>query len=377
MLTVDRAACTLYELYRAFYVPAAAARTGTPTPASPGTCDSAALRPDGWTSADAAGLPIFPGLVRYDEVAAGQLEHAIRVTFESTRDAWVHPAAHCAGDTASAGAPPMGLRLRLKAGYGLGRFSGPRATIALAMKRYGLIVADNGSNWFFSGSSDRRWDDENLNQLKRIPGSAFEVVKSAARRPPLLKQNSNNPAGPADRSPSSRGRGRGISLAPLRCTRSRRGTRWPAALALAALALSPAPQRRAESTQLRDQGPLGMLGQHRARRDRLGRRRRRRRPDRRSLAMLDAPANGSPGAEAQRPDPGPQPETEVPDYSNIKDPSELPPASAGSNGTNSTRQLPTASSSPAPAPPPTRESTSILLTGIALPRPMPPRRSRA
>ena len=142
--------------------------------------DSTALRPDGWTSADAAGLPIFPGLVRYDEVAAGRLEHAIRVTFESTRDAWVHPASHCAGDTASSGAPPMGLRLRLKAGYGLGGFSGHARTIAEAMKRYGLIVADNGSNWFFSGSSDRRWDDENLNQLKRIPGSAFEVVKSAA-----------------------------------------------------------------------------------------------------------------------------------------------------------------------------------------------------
>ena len=141
---------------------------------------SAALRPAGWTSADAAGLPIFPGLVRYEEVAAGRLEHAIRVTFESTRDAYVLPATHCAGDTARAAAPPMGLRLRLKAGYGLGRVSGHARTIAEAMKRYGLIVADNGSNWYFSGSSDRRWDDDNLNQLKRIPGSAFEVLKSVA-----------------------------------------------------------------------------------------------------------------------------------------------------------------------------------------------------
>ena len=129
---------------------------------------------------DAAGLPIFAGLVRREELAGGSLEHAIRVTFESTRDAWVHPASHCAGDTTSPSAPPMGLRLRLKAGYGLGRLSGHARTIAAAMKRYGLIVADNGSNWFFSGSSDRRWDDENLNQLKRIPGSAFEVAKSAA-----------------------------------------------------------------------------------------------------------------------------------------------------------------------------------------------------
>jgi hypothetical protein len=179
VLSVDRSTCTLYELYRAFYVP-------RPRPhwnADSGVAwdlGSTALRPAGWTSADAAGLPIFPGLVRYDEVAAGELDHAIRVTFESTRDAWVRPATHCAGDTSRPSAPPMGLRLRLEAGYGLGNFSGHARTIAEAMKRYGLIVADNGSNWFFSGSSDRRWDDENLNQLKRIPGSAFEVVKSAA-----------------------------------------------------------------------------------------------------------------------------------------------------------------------------------------------------
>jgi hypothetical protein len=179
VLAVDRSSCTLYELYRAFYV----ARPRPHWNADSGTrwdLHSTALRPEGWTSADAAGLPIFPGLVRYDEVAAGHLEHAIRVTFESTRNAWIHPASHCAGDTASPSAPPMGLRLRLKAGYGLGRFSGRARTIAEAMVRYGLIVADNGSNWFFSGSSDRRWDDENLNQLKRIPGSAFEVVKSSA-----------------------------------------------------------------------------------------------------------------------------------------------------------------------------------------------------
>ncbi len=179
VLAVDRSTCTLYELYRAFYVAKPRPRWNADSGVA-WDLDSIALRPDGWTSADAAGLPIFPGLVRYDEVAAGHLDHAIRVTFESTRDAWVRPATHCAGDTASASAPPMGLRLRLKAAYGLGGFSGSARTIAEAMKRYGLIVADNGSNWFFSGSSDRRWDDENLNQLKRIPGGAFEVVKSAA-----------------------------------------------------------------------------------------------------------------------------------------------------------------------------------------------------
>jgi hypothetical protein len=179
VLVVDRSDCKLYELYRAFYV-------AQPRPhwnADSGTAwdlRSAARRPDGWTSADAAGLPIFPGLVRFDEAASGRIEHAIRVTFESTRNAWIHPASHCAGDTSNPNAPPMGLRLRLKAGYGLANFSGPAKAIAIALKRYGLIVADNGSNWFFSGSSDRRWDDDNLNQLKRIPGSAFEVIRSAA-----------------------------------------------------------------------------------------------------------------------------------------------------------------------------------------------------
>ena len=177
VLVVDRAGCVLYELYRAFF------RGGRWNADSGARWDlrSTAGRPDSWTSADAAGLPIFPGLVRYDEVAAGHVEHAIRVTFESTRDAWVHPASHCAGDTSNPSAPAMGTRLRLKAGYGLGGFSGGAKTIADALKRYGMIVADNGSNWYFSGSSDRRWDDENLNQLKRIPGSAFQVVRSAAR----------------------------------------------------------------------------------------------------------------------------------------------------------------------------------------------------
>ena len=178
VLVVDRSSCTLYELYRAFFK-----RSGAHWNADSGArwdLRSTALRPDSWTSADAAGLPIFPGLVRYDEVAAGHLDHAIRVTFDSTRDAWVHPASHCAGDTSNPDAPAMGTRLRLKAGYGLGGFSGGAQVVAEALKRYGMIVADNGSNWFFSGSSDRRWDDENLDQLKRIPGSAFQVVRSVA-----------------------------------------------------------------------------------------------------------------------------------------------------------------------------------------------------
>jgi hypothetical protein len=177
VLVVDRGNCVLYELYRAF-------SKGGHWNADSGAewnLRSNAGRPDSWTSADAAGLPIFPGLVRYDETASGRIEHAIRVTFESTRDAWVHPASHCAGDTSNPNAPAMGTRLRLKAGYGLGGFSGAAKAVAVAFKHYGMIVADNGSNWYFSGSSDRSWDDENLNQLKRIPGSAFQVVRSEAR----------------------------------------------------------------------------------------------------------------------------------------------------------------------------------------------------
>jgi hypothetical protein len=179
VLVVDKSTCKLYELYDAHF-------EGKPQPhwnAGAGVewdLRSAALRPDGWTSADAAGLPIFPGLVRYDEAAAGQVDHAIRVTMESTRNAWIHPASHCAGDTDSGAAPPMGMRLRLKAGYPLGGMGPAARAIAVAMKEYGLIVADNGSNWYISGSSDRRWRDEELDALKGIPGSAFEVVRSAA-----------------------------------------------------------------------------------------------------------------------------------------------------------------------------------------------------
>ncbi len=179
VLTVDSARCKLYELGRAF----ARKRPKPHWNADVGVIwdlRSAALRTEGFTSADAAGLPMFPGLVRYDEAASGHINHAFRVTVDSTQNAWVHPASHCAGDTSNPSAPPMGLRLRLSAGYDISQINGPAHAIAAAMKQYGLIVADNGSNWFFSGTSDRRWPDENLDQLKSIPGSAFQVVQSAA-----------------------------------------------------------------------------------------------------------------------------------------------------------------------------------------------------
>ena len=128
-------------------------------------------RPDCRSSRDSLAL---------GEAKRGEIDHALRVTFESTRDAWINPASHCAGDTSSADAPPMGLRLRMKAGYDTAGFTGQSAAIVAALKRYGLIVADNGSNWFFQGESNRRWSNSNLNQLKEIPGSAFEVVRSEA-----------------------------------------------------------------------------------------------------------------------------------------------------------------------------------------------------
>jgi hypothetical protein len=192
VLAVDRKRCKLYELYRAFAqktrTKRVAPRLARRTLASHWNADggviwdlrSAALRPEGFTSADAAGLPIFPGLARYDEAASSAIHHALRVTVSSTRDAWINPGSHCAGDTSNPSAPPMGLRLRLSGGYDISGFTGPARAIAVALKQYGLIVADNGSNWYISGTSDRRWPDENLDQLKSIPGSAFQVVQSAA-----------------------------------------------------------------------------------------------------------------------------------------------------------------------------------------------------
>jgi hypothetical protein len=179
VLVLQRSSCMLYELYRAFFVSAPHPHWNADSGVG-WNLRSSARRPDAWTSADAAGLPIYPGLVRYEEASSGQIDHAIRVTFDSTRKAWIHPASHCAGDTSSPDAPPMGLRLRLKRDYPLAGMTGTAIAIADALKRFGLIVADNGSNWYFSGTSDRRWNNENLDQLKRIPGSAFQVIRSAA-----------------------------------------------------------------------------------------------------------------------------------------------------------------------------------------------------
>ncbi|MBZ0275115.1 MAG: hypothetical protein K8I60_03155 [Anaerolineae bacterium] len=172
VLVVDSGNCMLYELYHAEY-------NGDGWDAGSGAVfdlSSNDLRPAGWTSADAAGLPIFPGLARYDEVEAGAIHHALRFTVQESQMAYILPATHWASDSDDPDLPPMGLRLRLKADYDLSGYTGQARVILEALKTHGMIVADNGTSWFITGASDPRWDDDDLNQLKTVPGSAFEVV---------------------------------------------------------------------------------------------------------------------------------------------------------------------------------------------------------
>ena len=179
VIVIDRDNNRLYELYRAF-----------PNPDGSWNADSAALfhldsnivRPGGqpgWTSADAAGLPIFPGLVRYDEAAAGAIRHALRFTASQTRKAWVPPATHAASASTDPNRPPMGMRVRLRGGFQIpAGFSAPTRAILQAMKTYGMILADNGSNWYVSGAPDSRWDNDALNgELGQVKGADFEVVR--------------------------------------------------------------------------------------------------------------------------------------------------------------------------------------------------------
>ena len=179
LLVLASGECKLYELYHAQRV------AGGWQAGSGAIFDLSrnALRPDGWTSADAAGLPILPGLVRYDEVQSGAIRHALRFTVETTFRGYIHPATHFASDDENPNLPPMGLRLRLRADYDISRFTGDARVILEALRIYGLIVADNGSNWFISGATDPRWNDEDLNQLKTVPGSAFEAVYTGETLP--------------------------------------------------------------------------------------------------------------------------------------------------------------------------------------------------
>ena len=179
VLVLDKDACKLYELYAAY----PQATGGGWTAGSGAVYDlfSNRLRPREWTSADAAGLPILPGLARYDEVAAGEITHALRFTAQNTRNAYVWPARHLASDLTGASYPPMGQRFRLKADFNISGFSPQVQVILRALKKYGMILADNGSNWYISGIPDPGWNNDQLvSQLSQVKGSNFEAVDGTA-----------------------------------------------------------------------------------------------------------------------------------------------------------------------------------------------------
>jgi hypothetical protein len=173
-IIVDRSSCRLYELY-ALYPKGHGWSAGS---GAIWSLRSNKLRPAGWTSADAAGLPIFPGLARYDEVKRGVIDHALRFTVQRTRRAYVFPARHYASSSDDPSLPPMGLRLRLKASFDESGYPRQARIVLTALKRYGMIVADNGSSWYISGAPDSRWSNDQLHTLGRVKGSDFEVVQS-------------------------------------------------------------------------------------------------------------------------------------------------------------------------------------------------------
>lgn len=178
ILIVDEKTCKLYELY-------AARKKGSSWSAGSGAIfdlKSNELRPDGWTSADAAGLPILPGLARHDEVAAGEITHALRFTARRTQKAYVWPARHFASRVTDKGVPPMGMRFRLKASFKIESFSKDTQVILRALKKYGMILADNGSDWYISGAPDEGWNNDRLRELGRIMGDQFEAVDTEGLR---------------------------------------------------------------------------------------------------------------------------------------------------------------------------------------------------
>src|SRR6185436_12699468 len=171
VLLVDRDACRLWELYSAY--PQSGGASWAAGSGANWDLGSNAMRPLGWTSGDGAGLPILPGLVRYDEVAAGDIDHVIRFTAPRTANAYVWPASHKAG-SGGASDPPMGAWLRLKAGFDMSGFSAQNQVILRALKKHGMVLADNGSSLFMSGAPDPGWNNSDLNLLRNVPGSAFE-----------------------------------------------------------------------------------------------------------------------------------------------------------------------------------------------------------
>jgi len=175
-IMVNPSTCTLYELYDAQY----SSSGSTAGSGAIWNLDSNALRPAGWTSADAAGLPILPGLVRYDEVQSGVITHAIRMTAETTDTSYIWPARHEAGTASNPDLPPMGARFRLKANFDISGYSAQAQVLLRAMQQYGLILADNGSNWYFGGTADSNWPLALVNELKTVPASAFEAVDESS-----------------------------------------------------------------------------------------------------------------------------------------------------------------------------------------------------
>jgi hypothetical protein len=178
VLVIERDSWKLYETFSSY--PQDGGKTWKAGSGAVFDLNSNKLRPAGWTSADAAGLPVFPGLVRYDEVMEQQaIHHALRFTVTRSRRAYVPPATHFASRNTDANLPPMGMRVRLKAGVDISKFPPLAQVILTALKRYGMMVADNGGDWFLSGAPDPRWNDEQIATLKRIRGRDFEVVGMA------------------------------------------------------------------------------------------------------------------------------------------------------------------------------------------------------
>jgi hypothetical protein len=178
-LLLDKSSCRLYEL-------GGLQRQGGRWHAWAGatwSLRSNRVRPAGWTSADAAGLPIFPGLARYDEARRGVIDHALRFTVEQTRRAYIYPARHYASDLTAANLPPMGLRVRLKASFDVRPFPRQARIVLIALKRYGMLVADNGSDWYITGAPSPGWSNDQLHTLGRVKGSDFEVVDTSKLRP--------------------------------------------------------------------------------------------------------------------------------------------------------------------------------------------------
>jgi hypothetical protein len=179
VLMIDRDACKLYEVGGAY--PHDHGRRWTGWAGAIWSLRSNHVRPPLWTSADAAGLPIFPGLARFDEVKRGSIDHALRFTVQNTRRAFIYPARHYASSATDPNLPAMGQRLRLKASFDTSGFPRQSRVVLEALKKYGMIVADNGSNWYISGAPDRRWSNDDLHSLNRVKGSDFEVVDTGAR----------------------------------------------------------------------------------------------------------------------------------------------------------------------------------------------------